>query len=294
MESRFGDGAGPVASAVRESVIRAPLLGSPHSICYSKCRQPARARGGVSIAVSRAAGGRRSDARRSRCATEEARVDPERGLPQVERAGSLAEQAYHALRAGIADGRLVPGERVTERGLAAALDVSPTPVREAIRKLEHEGLLERVGARGLQIVDHPAETLDELREVEVMLRGAEARFAARKITPEAVATLRGYIDELVASRDRLTPLEQFARAERFDAELARVAANPALRTLIESYAIYGTDQRTRTLDRDARDDAWVAARIADHYAIVDALEAHDEELAERIMRRHARSSIPDL
>lgn len=217
----------------------------------------------------------------------------EQALPQVERAGSLAEQVYHSLRASIADGRLAAGERVTERQLAAALDVSPTPVREAISKLEHEGLVERVGARRLQIVDHPAETVHELMEVEVMLRGAEARFAARKITPDAIERMRDLIDELVAARERLTVAQQFEMAQRFDTEIARAAANPALRSLIESYAIYG-DQRLMRATEHADDVDWVEARIADHRAILGALADHDEDAAERLMRAHARSAIRSL
>ncbi len=215
-------------------------------------------------------------------------------LTQVTRSGSLAAQVYDAIRASIADGRLAAGERVTERDLAKALAVSPTPVREAIGKLEHEGLLERVGARRLQVADHPADTLHELMEVEIMLRGAEARFAARKITPEAIARMRGYIDELVAARDGLSLVEQFAMAQRFDAEIAAAAANPALRGLIDSYAIYGQDFRLSRAEEDAKDPAWVGRRIADHRAIVEALASGDEDAAERVMRAHARSSIRDL
>jgi len=215
-------------------------------------------------------------------------------LPQVARAGSLAEQVYRSLRESIADGRLAPGSRITERQLAAALDVSPTPVREALGKLEHEGLVERVGSRRLQVVDHPAETVHELMEVEIMLRGAEARFAARKITPDAVARMRGYIDDLVTARDALTLAEQFEMAQRFDAEIAHAAANPALRTLIESYAMYGADHRLSRAEEDAKDPGWVDTRIADHRAIVDALAAGDEESAERLMRGHALSAIQNL
>ncbi|WP_171013166.1 GntR family transcriptional regulator [Microbacterium sp. 2FI] len=215
-------------------------------------------------------------------------------LPQVARAGSLSEQVYRSLRESIADGRLSPGSRITERQLAAALDVSPTPVREALSKLEHEGLVERVGPRRLQVVDHPAETLAELMEVEVMLRGAEARIAARKITPEAIARMRGYIDDLVASRDAMTLAQQFELAQRFDAEIARAAANPALRSLIDSYAIYGSDFRLSRAAEDAKAPGWVEARIADHRAIVEVLADGDEDAAERVMRGHARSSIEDL
>jgi DNA-binding GntR family transcriptional regulator len=215
-------------------------------------------------------------------------------LPQVARAGSLTEQVYRSLRESIADGRLEPGSKITERQLAAALDVSPTPVREALGKLEHEGLVERVGPRRLQIVDHPAETLKELMEVEVMLRGAEARFAARKITPEAIERMRGYIDELVASRDALTLAQQFDMAQRFDAEIATAAANPALRSLIDSYAIYGADYRLSRAAEDAKDPGWVETRIADHRAILEVLAAGDEDAAERVMRGHARSAIKNL
>lgn len=215
-------------------------------------------------------------------------------LPRVTRAGSLAMQVYDAIRASIADGRLAPGSRVTERDLAQALAVSPTPVREAISKLEHEGLLERVGARRLQIADRPAETLHELMEVEVMLRGAEARFAARKITPETVGRMRAYVDELVAARETLSLAEQFEVAQRFDTELAGAAANPALRALIESYAIYGTDYRLARAERDVQDPGYTERRIAEHRGIIDALAAHDEDAAERLMRAHARSAIRDL
>lgn len=215
-------------------------------------------------------------------------------LTQVTRSGSLAMQVYDAIRASIADGRLAAGARVTERDLAQALAVSPTPVREAISKLEHEGLLERVGTRRLQVADRPAETLHELMEVEVMLRGAEARFAARKIAPETVERMRAALDGLVAAGDELTLREQFEMAQRFDAEIAAAAANPALRSLIESYAIYGNDFRLSRAAEDAKDPEWVGRRVAGHRAILDALAARDEDAAERLMRAHARSSIQDL
>ncbi|WP_170154371.1 GntR family transcriptional regulator [Protaetiibacter intestinalis] len=218
----------------------------------------------------------------------------ENALPQVARSGSLAEQVYRALRESIADGRLPAGSRVTERQLATALDVSPTPVREALSKLEHEGLVERSDSRRLRIADHPAETLHELMEVEVMLRGAEARFAARKITDEALERMRRILDELVASRESLTLAQQFEMAQRFDAEIARAAANPALRSLIESYAIYASDYRLSLAAEDAKNPDWVASRIADHREILAALAARDEDAVERTMRRHARSSIRTL
>src|SRR5258708_12772549 len=84
-------------------------------------------------------------------------TEPELGA--LERVDSLAERAYRALREQIATGGLAAGERVTERGLALRLGVSPTPVREALRRLEQERLIERAGPRHLPPPHQPHPTL---------------------------------------------------------------------------------------------------------------------------------------
>ena len=103
--------------------------------------------------------------------------------------------------------------------------------------------------------------------------------------------MTAYIDELVAARDSLTLAEQYEMAQRFDAEIAAAAANPALRSLIESYAIFGADIRLARAAEDAKDPEWIAARIADHREIVAALAARDEEAVERDHAPAPRSAI---
>src|SRR5579859_5522896 len=120
-------------------------------------------------------------------------------LPSLFRADSLAEQAYRVIREGIATGLFSAGERVTERGLAARLNVSPTPVRVALRRLEQEGLIERVSARQLRVVDHSTGTLRELLLTGAALRGLEARFATHKITDAALDRMESLV-EAQASR----------------------------------------------------------------------------------------------
>jgi DNA-binding GntR family transcriptional regulator len=75
---------------------------------------------------------------------------------------TLADQAYRALREDIIEGRLQPGERITERQLAERLGVSPTPVREALGRLEHEQLIERSGMRRIQVAE-PSHRLSQGR-----------------------------------------------------------------------------------------------------------------------------------
>lgn len=216
------------------------------------------------------------------------------GLQPLARAGSLAEHAYSAIRRSIAEGELAPGAQVTERQLAADLGVSPTPVREALRKLEHEGLVERSDSRRLRIAAQPEETLEELMEIEVLLRAAEARLAARKIGDEGLARLRELLDAAEGGLGTVGPHELMTLARAFDAVVADAAANAPLRRMIESFAILGGDERVRTVEQDVADAEWTRGRVADHVAIYGALRDHDEERVETLMRRHARSAMGHL
>src|SRR5277367_1337775 len=122
-------------------------------------------------------------------------------LEPLGRAVPLAEQAYLAIREAIATRRIRPGERLTERGLAMLLGVSPTPVREALRRLAQEGLVERPTPRTLAVVEHSAEGLLELQYAEIMLRATLARIAAAKATQADVARLARILEELEASAE---------------------------------------------------------------------------------------------
>src|SRR5580704_9454817 len=149
-------------------------------------------------------------------------------LPSLFRADSLAEQAYRAIREGIATGLFSAGERVTERGLAARLNVSATPVREALRRLEQEGLIERVSTRQLRVVDHSAGTLRELLLAGAALRALEARFATHKITEAALDRMAALVEAMGSERD-MDVSERLRFAREFDTEIERAADNPTLR-----------------------------------------------------------------
>src|SRR3984893_15707828 len=136
-------------------------------------------------------------------------------LPSLLRVESLAEQAYRAIREGIATGLFEAGERVTERGLATRLSVSATPVREALRRLEQEGLIERVSARELRVVDHSSGTLRELLLTGAALRAMEARFATHKITEAALDRMVALVDAQASDQgidipERLRIAREFA------------------------------------------------------------------------------------
>jgi DNA-binding GntR family transcriptional regulator len=75
---------------------------------------------------------------------------------------TLGDQAYQAIREAITSGDLAAGERTTERALARRLGVSPTPVREALQRLEHERLIRRPSTRGIEVAKPTQHKLYEL------------------------------------------------------------------------------------------------------------------------------------
>ncbi len=211
-------------------------------------------------------------------------------LPPLFRAESLAEQAYRAIREGIATGLFSAGQRVTERGLAARLNVSATPIREALRRLEQEGLIERVSARQLRVVDHSSQTLRELLLTGAALRALEARFATHKITDAALDRMAVLVEALATARGKDVN-GQMRIAREFDMEIERAADNPTLRSMILSLSIIGQERRARYAESMWAHPEVGKRRIQGHRDILAAFRSRDPDLVEQIFRRHATTGV---
>jgi DNA-binding GntR family transcriptional regulator len=202
---------------------------------------------------------------------------------------SLGDQAYAVLRQRIADGEYSPGQRVTERGLAAELGVSPTPVREAIRRLEHERLLERLDGRTLTIARPSLHRLFELNLIEGALAGVAARLAASSATQQELEAIRG-------THQRAEDLVPSARTEDDGIEILRLTRqthqliyeashNDQLIDMIATAGVF--EWRTRVESVRRLGLAYPSSEaLADHAGIVEAIEARDGDLAESLMRHH--------
>lgn len=217
---------------------------------------------------------------------------------------TLADRAYRSLREAITTGALRAGEKVTERGLAAQLSVSPTPVREAIQRLEQDGLLVRQGPRTVTVTHLGDGAVQDLAEVEVGLRGMVARFAARHATPDQLDTLDALLDQ---ADDLLVLLVQSAETQqrhldqlmdvmqRFNDTLVACARNPVLSRLLEQARVFPqAERRARRLQRIAVDPSSNLERYAGHRALVRALRDGDSALAESLHTEDARGGLSDL
>lgn len=222
---------------------------------------------------------------------------------------TLADQAYDALREAIISGELAPGEKITERGLAARLAVSPTPVREALRRLEQDQLVRRAGPRTVQVADLDDDRAAEIRLVEGTLRALAARLAATNATPAQLERMAALLDEGDAEQARLLAQGQAGRpvtvedmapllaaTRRFHDALNEASGNPVLLRLLSTVDAFSLAHRRPKLRDELRRPLAAEAmtsRYAEHRAVFEAVRAGDADEAERLMQAHAAHRAPD-
>lgn len=224
-------------------------------------------------------------------------------LPQLT-SPTLADQAYDALRDAIISGDLEPREKITERGLADRLSISPTPVREALRRLEQDHLIERLGPRSVQVTELDDGTAGEIRLVEGTLRALAARLASTNATEDQLAHIEKLLDAGDAALEDLhateatdaplmptdlAPILQLTR--EFHLALNEASNNLVLLRLLSLVDAFSLTQRLRKLDGELRvgQDAYerVLQRYHEHRVIFDAVRSGDGERVERLMLSHA-------
>jgi DNA-binding GntR family transcriptional regulator len=208
---------------------------------------------------------------------------------------SLADQAYVALRDDITTGRLNAQTRITERWLAQRLGVSPTPVREALKRLEHEHLIERGDGNAIRVTEPSLSRLHELSLIEAALRGAAARIAAVAASDRELAQMSGLCDEVerigAAFATDTKVQEKVLRLTReFHLLVDRASHNPTLVKMIATATAFDWSFRRRFAPELYADVRSPAEGHLQHREILDALVARDGERAEEVMRRHIQQA----
>jgi DNA-binding GntR family transcriptional regulator len=197
---------------------------------------------------------------------------------------TLADQAYRALREEIISGQLTPGERLTERQLAERLGVSPTPVREALQRLEHEHLIQRTDTRRILVAEPSVHRLYELTLIEAALRGVGARLAAENATEDDLVAIE---QALAAFTKTPTPERVLAAARRLHELIDQASHNKTLTTMIATATAFDLQFRLDTIPEIFGSNRRMALdRHREHRKIVAAIKARDGATAEELMRQH--------
>lgn len=147
---------------------------------------------------------------------------------------TLGEHAYAEIRLALMSGHFEPGEKLTIRSLAATLDISPTPIREALRRLVAEHALEMVPNSYFRVPRMGARELFEIREIRVALEGLATERAVPLFSPADIEALHGYDTAIRKLRESGAIKPIIRNIQQFHFTIYRGAQMPSLVGMIES------------------------------------------------------------
>ncbi|AYG69733.1 MULTISPECIES: GntR family transcriptional regulator [unclassified Rhizobium] len=194
---------------------------------------------------------------------------------------TVRDHVYRAIRSAILSGAFATGERINERQLAEQFGVSTTPIKEALRQIETEGLVETLPRRGVAI-RFSTQWAEEMILARAALESMIAHLAAKRIDKASGAKLLGTVDVMKTATasgdaDRLIALN-----ETFHDHIHRSSRCGYLAKLIERQQFYDASiRRVIHLDSTERQKA-----LSEHASIAEAIVTGDADLAERLMRNH--------
>ena len=202
----------------------------------------------------------------------------------------LVDQIVEGLRKAITSGRLKPGEKLKEVEISKTLGVSRSPVREAFRILQVEGLVDIVPRKGVYVHQITRKDVEDIYQLREMIEVFAGRLSAENMTDEDIAELKKLWSKmkslakkeelnryLMASSDFHNKLIACSRNKRLE------AIYYGLRNSINSlrYIVHRTNER-------------MDSSIREHQAIIEALKARDKDLVEKLSREHVRKGRENL
>lgn len=205
---------------------------------------------------------------------------------KLEEYGPIREAVFSTLRNAILDGKLRPGERLVERDIAEKLGISRTPVREAIRKLELEGLVSHYPRKGVVVAGLSKEEVIEILAIRSVLEGLICRLAAEKIKDKEIERMEQILEQFQLEHENSNSRRVNQLHDRFHEVIYRAAGSPRLYELlshlgeyIRKFAQVGYTKPGRTEEA-----------MEEHTRILDALRTHDSQEAEFLAMRHVENS----
>ncbi len=208
------------------------------------------------------------------------------GIPSLRVATSISQMAYDALRKFILEMDVYASDadlRLDEKRLAAALGVSRTPVREALARLEHEGLVRIVPRRGVYVVRKSKAEVIEMITVWAALESMAARLVCQRASEEEIGSLRALFSDFEDGALRFRLNEYSVANLRFHQRIIELAQSPLIMSMANGLLMHVRAIRGHAIGEHDR----IERSIADHMHIIEALEARDADLAERLVRDHA-------
>ncbi len=211
---------------------------------------------------------------------------------------SIADQIFDQLERDILTGKYKRGELLSEQRLAEDLGVSRTPVREAVRRLEQEDMIEDSG-RGLVVVGISKEDMPDMYEIRMRIEGLAAQRAAERITGDELREMGDILDMqgFFIEKQSKTDSDNSDKIKDLDSQFHELlyrcsGSKPLCDILIPMHR-----KMTKFRKASVRKKSRASASLQEHVAIFEALKAHDGEQASALMMQHltnARDSIMSI
>lgn len=196
--------------------------------------------------------------------------------------GVLPDRVYAVIKNAVLTCVLKPGERLVEAELCESLEVSRTPLREALNRLANEGLVVASPFRGYSVAPLTARDFHDLCEVRRMIEPAVAGLAAERAVPGDVTRLLELSTLTYTPGDHASYHAYLLANSRFHLEIARCARNSQLESIV--VAVLDRHQRPCFLGLDVGIDA--EESTVEHVKVIEAIRNHDSELASKLMTKH--------
>jgi hypothetical protein len=195
---------------------------------------------------------------------------------------NLHEAIFQKLRSLLVEGVITPGSKLNERELAESLNVSRTPIREAIKRLAADGLVELIANRGAIAVQLSHADVINTFDVIAQLEGYSGELAAKNISKAALSELEALQYEMMASYARRNLSSYNKLNLRIHHLINQAANNPVLGQLFSQVNARIEALRFRSNQNGVK---WEQA-VEEHQEMIDALKAHDSERMRKVMIQH--------
>ncbi|MCX7842718.1 MAG: GntR family transcriptional regulator [Clostridia bacterium] len=203
---------------------------------------------------------------------------------------SLRGRVFNQLQNDILNGKYQPGESLIETKLSEELGVSRTPIREAIRQLELEGLVQSIPNKGAIVTGISTKDIEDIYTIRMMIEGLAARWAAEKITPAELEELKEAVDleEFYTAKNDTEHLMKFD--SRFHDIIFKASKSKPLMHTLSSFHHYIQRARNASLSSPER----ARKALEEHKAILKAIVDKEPEKAEALIIEHIRNASLNL
>ena len=204
--------------------------------------------------------------------------------------GSLRGKVFNLLQNDILDGKYQPGDSLIETRLSDELGVSRTPIREAIRQLELEGLVQAIPNKGAVVTGISAKDIEDIYTIRMAVEGLAARWAAEKITSGELEELKEAVDleEFYTQKNDTTHLLKFD--SMFHEIIYKASKSKPLMHTLSTFHHYVQRARSASLSSPGR----AQKVLEEHKVILQAIMEHNQEMAEKLIVEHIRNASYNL